>query len=142
MSLWTIKAYYLANGTCPMRNWYTAQDVEVQAQFDATLATLVATEDWEDRDTKQFKVLRADHVGLGEIRFKIEEWQRGVRGRTKLVRRFRPVGIWPPVVEREFILLLGCEKSRGVYIPDDAFTLALEYKRRLEAGEGEANEYR
>jgi hypothetical protein len=34
-------------------------------------------------------------------------------------------------------LLIGCEKERnGVLIPNDAFTLALEYKRRWEQGEG------
>lgn len=49
---------------------------------------------------------------------------------------------WLPIVEGEFILLVGCEKERnGVLIPENAFTLALEYKRRFEAGEGRIDDY-
>jgi hypothetical protein len=132
MSAWLIKAYWLQGGTCPMRDWYRLQDVPVQAEFDVTLTTLAATLDWSD--TNSFGELKRDHAGLGEIRFRL--------GAKPNVRRFRPVGIWPPLVEREFILLLGCEKQRnGVLIPDDAFTLALDYKRRLERGEGEIHDY-
>lgn len=133
--MWQIKAYYLQGGSCPIRDWYGAQDVPVKAGFDATLTTLRATADWTDR--KIFGVLKREHTGLGEIRFKIES-----PGQPRKVRRFRPVGIWPPVVEGEFVLLLGCEKERnGVLIPDDAFTLALDYKRRWERGEGEVHDY-
>lgn len=133
--MWQIKAYYLEGGACPIRDWYRVQDVPVQAGFDAALTTLSATADWTDR--KIFGILKREHKGLGEIRFKIEK-----AGPLKTVRRFRPVGIWPPVVEGEFILLLGCEKGRnGVLIPDDAFTLALDYKRRWERGEGEVYDY-
>ncbi len=130
MPPWTIKAYHLAGASCPIQDWYRAQEVEVQAAFDAALTTLRATVDW--LDTWQFKELTRIHRGLGEIRFKLD----GPR-----VRRFRPVGIWPPIVEWEFILLVGCEKQRNIYVPDDAFTLALDYKRRLEAGEGEVHDY-
>jgi hypothetical protein len=132
MSAWKIKAYWLKGGTCPVRDWYRAQAVAVQAEFDATLTTLRAITDWMDTDT--FAVLKRDHVGLGEIRFRL--------GSKPDIRRFRPVGIWPPVVEGEFILLLGCEKLRnGVLIPDAAFTTALDYKRQWERGEGETHEY-
>ena len=130
MSLWTIKDYYLDGGTCPIRDWYIVQEPDVQAAFDATLATLAATEDWED--TKQFKALKKNHAGLGEIRFKLE----------RPLRRFRPVGIWPPTTEHEFTLLVGCRKARGVYDPPDAFTLALRYKLDLEAGIGDTDEHR
>jgi hypothetical protein len=131
MSVWQIKAYHLQGGTCPIRNWYRNQDVRVQAEFDATLAILEATVDWSD--TKAFKALKRNHVGLGEIRFMLERPE---------VRRFRPVGIWPPIVEQEFILLLGCEKGQhGVLIPPNAFTVALDYKRRWEQGEGEVHDY-
>ena len=130
MALWRIMAYHLAGGFCPIQEWYAAQDVEVQAAFDVALTTLSATDDWSD--TSQFKELTKSHTGLGEIRFKLE---------GPPVRRFRPVGIWPPIVDREFILLLGCEKNRNIYIPPDAFTLALEYKRRWDRGEGEIHDY-
>jgi len=132
MPLWRIKAYYLAGGTCPIRDWYRPQDAEVKAEFDVTLLTLMATSDW--RDTNAFGEMKREHVGLGEMRFQI--------GKKPDLRRFRPVGIWPPTVAGEFILLTGCEKARnGILIPDDAFTMALEYKRRWENGEGEVHDY-
>jgi hypothetical protein len=130
MALWRIMAYHLAGDFCPIQRWYAIQDVEVQAAFDAALTTLSATADWSD--TSQFKELTGTHAGLGEIRFKLE---------GPPIRRFRPVGIWPPIIEGEFILLLGSEKNRNVYIPRDAFTLTLEYKRRWERGEGEIHDY-
>jgi hypothetical protein len=131
MALWRILAYHLPeNDSCPMQDWYAVQDEEVQAAFDAAMTTLKARVDWTD--TWQFKVLTKKHGGLGEVRFKLN---------GPPIRRFRPVGIWPPLVEREFVLLLGCEKQRQVYIPDDAFTLALEYKRQLEQGRGRIDEY-
>jgi len=131
MPIWQIKAYWLAGDTCPIQDWYRSQDVAVQAEFDATLDTLTAIVDWTD--TNSFGVLKRDHLGLGEIRFTVEVPEK---------RRFRPVGIWPPIVEGEFILLVGCEKRRnGVLIPENAFTLALEYKRRFEAGEGRTDDY-
>ncbi len=131
MSAWQIRAYYLQGGMCPIRDWYRVQDFPVQAVFDATLAVLKAETDWTD--TKAFKVLKRNHAGLGEIRFQLEGPE---------LRRFRPVGIWPPIIEGEFIVLLGCEKLRnGVLIPNEAFTLALDYKRRWENGEGAIHDY-
>ena len=131
-------AYHLVGGTCPIKDWYRDQEIPVRAIFDATLTTLKGTDDWEDRDTKEFKRLTGNHVGLGEIRFRLEKTEQG----KKRVRRFRPVGIWPPLNDYEFILLVGCEKQHGVCVPDNAFTLALEYKRRwVEEGEGEVHEY-
>ena len=130
MALWRIMAYHPEPESCPIQEWYAAQDEGVQAAFDAVLTTLGATVDWID--TWQFKALTRNHVGLGEIRFKLE---------GPPMRRFRPVGIWPPLREREFILLLGCEKNRHVYIPPDAFMVALQHKRQLEAGEGEIHDY-
>ncbi len=131
MSMWQIKAYWLKGGTCPIRDWYRQQDVPVQAEFDAALDTLRATVDWAN--TESFRVLKRDHVGLGEMRFSLNK---------PIKRRFRPVGIWPPVTEGEFILLIGCEKARnGLLIPNGAFTLALEYKHRFENGEGRIDDY-
>jgi hypothetical protein len=132
MALWRLLVYYPDAVTCPMKDWYDSQDDVVQAEFDATVAILLARRDWADGH-REFKVLARDHAGLGEIRFRLDK---------PSLRRFRPVGIWPPLVDREFILLLGCEKpQRGVYLPADAFTRGLEYKRMLEAGIGEIRDY-
>ena len=130
MALWRILVYRLEDGTCPIRDWYDQQDDEVQALFDASMTILSATADWTD--TWRFKVLTKNHAGLGEVRFKLE---------GPPIRRFRPAGIWPPSDEREFVLLVGCEKWRHVYNPEDAFIKALEYKEKLEAGEGYTDEY-
>ena len=113
-----------------MRDWYRVQDIEVKAEFDVVLGILRATEDWTD--TKLFKALNRRHAGLGEVRLTLEK---------PTVRRFRPVGIWPPITENEFILLLGCEKRMGIYIPPDAFTKALIHKQELEKGIGEIRDY-
>jgi hypothetical protein len=131
MPRWRINVYHLAGDFCPIQEWYRAQDIEVKAEFDAALAILRAESDWTD--TKLFKALTRNHIGLGEIRFKLN-------GTPE--RRFRPVGIWPPLAECEFILLVGCEKVRGLYIPENALTKALDYRRRfLEDGEGGIHEY-
>ena len=114
MAFWRFFDYW----TCPaegernlIQEWYDAQEDAVQAQFDATLFTLAATEDWTDPELEEFKVLTGRHLGLGEIRFAID-----VRpaGRRQFKRRFRPVGIWPPE-HLDFIILLGCEKSGRGY---------------------------
>jgi hypothetical protein len=114
--------------------WYGQQDVEVQAAFDATVAVLKATENWEK--TKEFKVLKRKHAGLSEIRF----WVQTMKYGKQITRRFRPVGIWREE-EREFVFLLGCEKALGLYSPPDSFELALRYKAKLERGEGDTCEH-
>jgi len=120
--------YWTAEGICPMQQWYEAQEVPVRAKFDAVLLTLAGTPVWDDEPRDEFKVLTRIHVGLAEIRFKL------VDGRT--TRRFRPLGIWPPVVPNEFILLLGCEKSGRMVIPNGAYEHALDYKSDFENCKG------
>jgi hypothetical protein len=100
MSMWQMKAYWLPGDTCPIQDWYRAQDMPVQAEFDAALGTLAAIVDWTD--TKSFGVLKRDHAGLGEIRFALEGPEKS---------RFRPVGIWPPIVEGEFHFTAGLREA-------------------------------
>ena len=50
------------------------------------------------------------------------------------------MGIWRENT-REFVFLVGCEKALGLYMPADAFDLALVYKNKLERGEGETCEH-
>ena len=126
--------YVTADGENLIRTWYERQEDVVRAQFDATLAILRATEDWEAQNVEEFKPLTKAHVGLGEIRFDIEARALGAKRPHK--RRFRPVGIWPSVKDREFILILGCEKYGRTFIPHAAFDIAMDLKAKLEAGKG------
>ncbi|MGO9562316.1 MAG: hypothetical protein ACLPPV_06680, partial [Candidatus Korobacteraceae bacterium] len=119
MALWRLLAYYPDGVTCAFRDWYAVQDEDIQAEFDATMDILLDYRDWED-DHYEFKALVRQHVGLGEIRFKTTDQE------TRRERKFRPLGIWPPLERRVFVLLVGCEKPRrGIYIPPDPFATAL-----------------
>jgi hypothetical protein len=138
MALWKFFNYVTEDNRNLMDEWYTAQDPEVQAEFDATLFILGATEDWEDENVEEFKALTKAHAGLGEIRFSVDALASGAKKPHR--RRFRPVGIWPPAMNREFVLILGCEKSGRTFIPHDAFGVALRHKALLEQGRGTISE--
>jgi hypothetical protein len=138
MGLWKFFDYVTDENENLLQDWYVAQDPEVQAQFDATLLILGATEDWEAKDVEEFKPLINKHKGLGEVRFHISALALGAKRPHR--RRFRPVGIWPAAQAREFVLILGCEKSGKTFIPHDAFGVALQHKARLEAGKGKTYE--
>jgi len=139
MALWKFFDYVTADDQNLIRSWYDSQDEAVQAQFDATLIILGGIADWEDETVLEFKPLTNQHVGLGEIRFHIEERPPGAKKARR--RRFRPVGIWPTGSEYEFILILGCEKTRIAYIPAGAFDAALKHKAELENGRGSIYEH-
>jgi hypothetical protein len=132
MNRWKFWDYYDKDGKNLIGQWYLSQEVAVQETFDWTLYTLSATQDWTDKRVDEFRVLTGRHLGLCEIRFDL------VIDRMK--RRFRPTGIWRPI-QRDFILLLGCEKSGRIYKPQNAFDVALDYKRRFEQGEGRISEH-
>ncbi len=110
----------------------------MQVAFDGTLLRLRAVDDWLDHKVKEFYLLTRQHEGLGELRFHV--WENHPDTRKQFKRRFRPAGIWHPE-KREFILLLGCEKMSGSYIPHGAFDLALQYKALLEQGTGAIHEH-
>lgn len=86
----------------------------------------------------EFKELTGPHAGLSEILFDVEMRTPGARKTSK--RRFRPVGIFREL-EREFIFLMGCEKSGRIYIPAGAFDTAMNYKVALEKGLGAIDEH-
>src|SRR5436305_8517936 len=128
MSRWRFLDYY--TGDEPPRNlireWYSKQDKRVQAAFDATLNTLEGTKDWADPEVPEFKFFETgEFAGLSELRFHILEVSKETKRQIR--RRFRIPGIWYPVAH-EFILLLGCEKSGRIKIPQNAFELAMELK--------------
>jgi hypothetical protein len=139
MPLWRFLDYITADGVNLIQDWYSAQDEDVQLQFDVTLDILRAEANWEDPEVGEFKPLTRAHVGLGEIVFHtiIED---ATRGKVRK-RRFRPVGIWPVARHGEFILILGCEKYGRTLIPHAAFDLALDYKSEFEAGRGTLSEH-
>jgi hypothetical protein len=138
MALWRFFDYISEGAHNLMEEWYEAQGPDVQAQFDATLLILRATADWEDENVQEFKPLTKEHAGLGEVRFHINAFAPGATRPHR--RRFRPVGIWPTAVHKEFILLLGCEKRGRQFIPHDAFGMALTHKTMLEQGRGTTSE--
>lgn len=132
MLMWRILDYFTEQGTCPIREWYVNQAPAVRAAFDATVFILRGINDWLAPEVKEFKLLDAPHEGLGEIRFDVEE--RGERGRMRK-RRFRPAGLYRPE-QREFVLLVGCEKGGRNYWPPKPFDQALKYKALFEQGRG------
>lgn len=139
MALWRFFDYVTEDEENLIGTWYDAQDPAIQAQFDTTLLILAGISDWEDDDVEQFKPLVDAHAGLGEIRFHVDQRAQGAKKATR--RRFRPVGPWPPVIPREFVMILGCEEKRSGYIPPRAFDIALGHKTALEAGRGRTSEH-
>mgnify|MGYP000863774547 CR=1 FL=1 len=138
--LWRFFDFITESGENLIAAWYEAQDPDVQAQFDATLLFLRATHDWEYPRIDEFKALTGRNQGLGELRFDVRVNRHGSRNPVK--RRFRPVGIWPPVSPNSFILILGCEKSgRGTYVPHCAFDIAMRHKADFENREGAIHEH-
>jgi hypothetical protein len=138
MALWRFFDYITEDGHNLIERWYELQDPEVRATFDATLLILAATADWEAEDVEEFKPLANEHRGLGEVRFHVNALAPGAKRPHR--RRFRPVGVWPVAVNREFIRVLGCEKSGRTFMPHNAFGKALGYKALLEEGRGTTRE--
>lgn len=128
MSHWQFEDYCSESGNNLIQEWYAAQDETVQAEFDTTLNVLAATGNWDGR--KDFQRLKKRHAGLCEIRFTIKKV------------RYRPVGFFA-LTGNEFVLVLGCKKIiRGNYVPQNAFDLALEFRRMfLEEGKGSICEH-
>jgi hypothetical protein len=140
MALWRFLDYVTEDGRNLIQEWYAEQDAAVQAQFDATLFMLGAFDDWEDPSLLEFRPLSRKHIGLGEVRFHLSTTTAGAKRPHR--RRFRPVGIWPVLAEREFILLLGCEKTRMTYKPHGAFDVAAALRAALvDQGKGTTCEH-
>lgn len=138
MAVWKFFDYVTEDARNLIDDWYVAQDPEVQAEFDATLLILAATEDWEDQNFEEFKPLVNQHAGLGEVRFYVDALAPGAKNPHR--RRFRPVGIWPTTIDHEFVFLLGCEKKGRQFIPHAAFDAALKHKAKFEEGRGTIRE--
>src|SRR5260370_26953269 len=141
MKYWRFMDYYTEDGINLISEWYFGQEATVRAAFDTTIDELSKTrsvEQWESAE--QGKRLKGRHAGLCEVKFKIGK------------RKFRPVGfisIFPVEDELnntfsagEFVLILGCEKSGRIYIPNNAFDTALELQALyLEQSKGNIHEH-
>lgn len=138
MTPWRFMDYVTEEGANPIQEWYDQQDDAVRAEFDQTLLTLMQTDDWEADDVEAFKVLTAEHVGLSELRFYVDERPPGRRKATR--RRFRPLGIYNRE-KREFLLLGACEKKGMNTIPRDAFDSAMRLKGQFEQSRGRTCEH-
>jgi hypothetical protein len=138
---WRLLEYVTDDGRSPFQEWYGTLDTEAQAALDATVLELTVSDDWTDREGRQFRQLTRSEHGLSEIRF----WVFGdfePRKSRPPRRRLRAFGLYRPD-QREFIFLGGCEKQRGglVYIPEDALGLAMKHKQSFEAGRGTTRDY-
>ncbi len=125
----------------PFQKWYDSLDIEAQAALDDTILSLTTTDDWTERGGREFRQFTEEEVGLSEIRF----WVFGEFKPTKFRRsrrRLRAFGIYLPG-QRQFVLLGGCEKKLGgyVYIPSNALSRAMEYKRNFEEGRGATRDH-
>jgi hypothetical protein len=125
MRIWRFFDYCSEAGNNVTEDWYCDQSVEVQADFDVTLAMLAGLNEW--RNLSQFKMLAGKHSGLGEIRFKSERVQ------------YRPVGTFG-LGSYKFLLLVGACKKGNIYKPPDAFDLALQRKKLFFSGRGSMRE--
>jgi hypothetical protein len=133
MRIWQVFDYFPDDETCPIREWRDAQFPEIQAAFEATLGNLAATEDWED-EVPAFEKLerRPEHNGLTWIRFEVTIERRKLQYRG--VGRYRKEA-------REFVLLVGLQKSGRNTIPPGALNDAVRLLRQLEQGRGEIHEH-
>lgn len=140
MTPWAFAEYVTEGGVNLIRNWYANQGDQVRAEFDVTVAVVRETRDWLEPEVEALKLLTGKHggLGLGEIRFWIEE--RAPRAPRTKRRRFRVPGIYRPT-QREFILILGCEKFGMNTVPVGAFDLAAKYKKEFDDGRGWTHEH-
>jgi len=123
--------YKTEDGRNLIKEWYDSEDYGVQAQFDAILDMLEARDDWDG--CKKVCELKRKHVGLSELRFSRE-------GNSLPKWRYRPVGFFI-LNYREFVLVLGCKKWLGLYVPPGAFDTALDFKWKFEEGRGSIHEH-
>lgn len=133
MRKWRFMDYCMASGINLIQRWYDAQEKEVQAAFDATRYILAGTEDWLDSSVHEYRELKREHSGLGEVCFDIQVYLPHARKGYK--RRFRIAGFLD-VQTRTFIMFNACEKTRIEYKPTDAFDIAIKCKRQWEQGKG------
>lgn len=125
MAYWEFFDYITEGHRNPVVEWYGTLNTRVQAEFDVLVLVLSETEDWDEVKEKKRKCkeLERHYPGLYELRFRVD----GVH--------FRPLGILKRL-ERQFILLGGCEKHTFWTIPNDALDAAYRLKAQFEQGKG------
>lgn len=133
MPIWRFYDYFPEGEGCPIRAWLDAQETEIRARFDATVAELGRTEDWSDPDLLSFGVFkRPEHAGLSQVKFYV------IRENKK--RHHRAVGRWRPEAF-EFIFINGFQKNGRTPIPPNALDEAVRLLGELNDGRGEIHEH-
>jgi hypothetical protein len=131
MKYWRFMDYW--TGDNPSRNlireWYLAEDVKVQAEFENVINFLEGQKNWDG--LHEIQPLEKGHLGLWEIRFTITETKKRL-GRP--FWRYRPVGFQHG--SRQFVFLRGCKKWMASYKPAECFDLALDLKKQFDQGRG------
>lgn len=120
----------------PFMAWQNSQDREVRAKVLAALVTLSGTEDWDDSDVEEFKVLTGMDTGLGEVITEVVKQD----GKKQRKRQIRCLGIWP-ADQHEFVLLNGLEKFGRSPKPSDAYIEAHRLRKQYGQGRGSVDEY-
>jgi hypothetical protein len=127
MNHWEFAYYQTEDEQDLTKQWYVAQNADVQAVFDSIVKVLEGTERLDNR--KDFLPLKKRHWGLWEIRFSLDG-----------IVKHRPVGFFT-LSYHQFVLVLGCSKRGGNYQPLNAFDMALEYRKIfLNEGRGSIHE--
>jgi hypothetical protein len=141
MRPWRLLDYVTPTGRIPYQEWYESLDAEAQAAVDDTVLTLMAYDDWTDRENREFKQLKRAEAGLSEIRSWVFGEFHPKKGRPTR-RRIRTFGLYR-VAESKFVFLGGCEKKHGgyEYIPDNAKAQAMKHKQDFETGKGTTRDH-
>ena len=142
MTPWRILEFVTGgDGGIPFQKWYDTLDIEAQAALDDTILVLTTTDDWTEREGREFGQFTKEEAGLSEIRFWVfGEFEPRKYRRSR--RRLRAFGLYQPE-QRQFILFGGCEKRFGgyVYIPSDALSRAMKYKQDFKDGKGATRDH-
>jgi hypothetical protein len=134
MGIWQFFDYYPDGGGCPITDWYNAQAVDVRAKFDATVDDMGITENWDDPELRSFGVLsrKPEHAGLAQVKFYVIQHNKK--------RQHRAIGRWRQDA-KEFIFLVGFQKSGRTTIPQNALNEAVRLLGELELQRGEIHEH-
>lgn len=128
MPYWEFLDYITEPPQNPILDWWGTLTPQAKAGFDALVAVLSETEDWDavKKKKRKYKELERRHAGLCELILEVEG------------KHLRPLGVLRRE-RRQFVFLGGCEKHTFWTIPPKAFDNALKLKEQFERGKGTTN---